>query len=159
MVSDGFDGRGRRDVLDPRLDAVRHRLPRVARGECNIWGNGKRDAILAKGRMADVTAAKVQDARGRLRIAGRSHQTLNHHRRAIRAFVLWARRDGRLRDDLLLGHAGFNVAEDRRHDRRTLSVEELRRLIETTETVPPDREMTGPLRALCYRLAVASGLR
>src|SRR5262249_36009623 len=84
---------------------------------------------------------------------------LNHHHTAIRSFVLWARKDGRLRDDPLLGLSGFNPKEDLRHDRRTLAVEELRRLIEATEAAPPYRGMTGPARALAYRLAVASGLR
>jgi integrase len=84
---------------------------------------------------------------------------LNHHRNAIRAFVIWAWKDGRIGDDPLLGLAGFNAKEDRRHDRRTLAVDELRRLIEATATAPSYKEMTGPARALCYRLAVASGLR
>src|SRR5262249_20207882 len=119
----------------------------------------RRDAILNAGRLADLTASRVQDALGTLRESGRSLQTCNHHRNAIRAFVIWARKDGRLRDDPLLGIAGFNAREDRRHDRRTLAVEELRRLIEVTEAAPPYREMTGQARALCYRLAVASGLR
>jgi integrase len=120
---------------------------------------GMRDAILGGGRLSNLTASKVQDALGKLRAAGRSLQTLNHHRAAIRAFVLWARKDGRLRDDPLLGIAGFNAKEDRRHDRRTLSVDELRSLFEAAEAAPAYREMTGPARALCYRLAVASGLR
>jgi len=38
-------------------------------------------------------------------------------------------------------------------------VEELRRLIEAARTGKPYKSMTGPMRALCYRLAVASGLR
>jgi integrase len=54
---------------------------------------------------------------------------------------------------------GFNAKEDRRHDRRTLPLDELRRLIEVAHAGTPYREMTGPARALCYRLAVASGLR
>ena len=53
----------------------------------------------------------------------------------------------------------MNVKEDRRHDRRTLAVDELRRLIDTAHRGPDYRKMTGPTRALCYRLAVATGLR
>ena len=118
-----------------------------------------RTALLTAAGLADLSASKVQNALGTLRAAERSLQILNHHRAAIRAFVLWARKDGRLRDDPLLGVVGFNSEEDRRHDRRTLSIEELRQLIVATEAAPPYREMTGPDRALCYRLAVASGLR
>jgi hypothetical protein len=59
----------------------------------------------------------------------------------------------------LAGVTGFNVKEDRRHDRRTLGVEELRHLIEVAQSGPSWRKMTGPARALCYRLAVGTGLR
>ena len=117
------------------------------------------DRVLDAGRLADLSPSKVQDALATLRASGRGLQTLNHHRAAIRGFVLWARKDGRLRDDPLLGLGGFNAKEDRRHDRRTLPLDELRRLIEAAHGGPPYREMTGPARALCYRLAVASGLR
>jgi hypothetical protein len=55
--------------------------------------------------------------------------------------------------------AGYNAKEDRRHDRRTLGVDDLRRLIEAAHIGPRYRRMTGPARALCYRLAVVTGLR
>src|SRR5262249_60866453 len=45
------------------------------------------------------------------------------------------------------------------HDRRTISLDELQRLIEAAERGPRHIRMTGPMRALCYRLAVATGLR
>ena len=54
---------------------------------------------------------------------------------------------------------GFNVKEDPRHERRTISLDELRRLVEAAQTGPPFRSMSGSMRAICYRLAVASGLR
>jgi hypothetical protein len=38
-------------------------------------------------------------------------------------------------------------------------LDELRRLIEVAQDGPPFRQMTGPMRALCYRLASAIGLR
>jgi integrase len=38
-------------------------------------------------------------------------------------------------------------------------VDELSRLIDATERGPPFQDMTGPARALCYGLAVATGLR
>jgi integrase len=68
-------------------------------------------------------------------------------------------KDGRARQDALAGVSGFNAKEDRRHDRRTLGLEELRRLIEAAHQGGPYREMTGPDRAIIYRLAVATGLR
>ena len=84
---------------------------------------------------------------------------MNHHRTAIRAFSKWCWKSGRTRTDSLAGVTGFNAKEDRRHDRRTLGVDELRVLIEVAHSGPPWRKMTGPTRALCYRLAVGTGLR
>ena len=57
------------------------------------------------------------------------------------------------------GVSGFNAKEDRRHDRRTIGIDELQRLIEAAHNGPPWRNMTGPTLALVYRLAVATGLR
>ena len=110
-------------------------------------------------RLADLTGDRVQAALGTIRASGLSLETCNHCRTAIRGFSRWAWRDGRTADDALAGVAGFNVKEDRRHDRRTLAVDELRRLIDAAHRGPDYREMTGPSRALCYRLAVATGLR
>src|SRR5262249_43371381 len=49
--------------------------------------------------------------------------------------------------------------EDRRHDRRTLSLEELRRVIDAASRGLRFRAMTGEMRALSYRLASPTGLR
>ncbi len=81
---------------------------------------------LAGGRLSDLAPSRVQVALASFRAAGRSLQTLNDYRSAIRGFSRWCWKDGRLRDDPLVGVTGYNVKED---------------------------------RALCYRLAVASGLR
>ena len=40
-----------------------------------------------------------------------------------------------------------------------LALDELRRLIEAAASGPDFQRMTGPARALCYRLAVPPGLR
>jgi integrase len=110
-------------------------------------------------RLADLTPASVQSALAALKNGGRSLATCNHHRAAIRGFSRWACRDGRSLQDQLAGVSGYNAKEDRRHDRRTLGLDELRRLIEVTHHGKIYREMTGPDRAICYRLAVATGLR
>jgi integrase len=114
---------------------------------------------LEAARLGDLTPARVQEALATLRLHGRSLATCNHHRTAIRGFTRWAWKDGRLRDDPLNGVTGFNAKEDRRHDRRTLAVDDLRRLIDAAERGPTFQRMTGPARALCYRLAVSTGLR
>ena len=117
---------------------------------------GKR---LASARPADLTGDRVQRALADLRDGGRSLATCNHHRAAIRGFSRWARRDGRTSEDTVDGVTGFNAREDRRHDRRTIGVDDLRRLITVAHAGPSYQGMTGPSRALCYRLAVVTGLR
>jgi integrase len=114
---------------------------------------------VATSRITDLTADNVQKALSRLIEEGRSLQTANHHRNAVKSFVKWMHDTGRMRENTLRRVSGFNVKEDPRHERRTVSLEELRRLIDAAHTGNPFKRMTGPMRALCYRLAVDSGLR
>jgi integrase len=114
---------------------------------------------LESARLSDLTPEGIQAALARLRDAGKSLQTVNHYRAALRAFVRWANDTGRLGDNPMRGVKGFNVDEDRRHERRTLTDEELAQLIRTAETGPERFGMSGPLRAMAYRLAAATGLR
>ena len=90
------------------------------------------------------------------RLVASDLQPLSSRRQGILELVL---RFDRTRDDALHGVKGFNVKEDRRHDRRTSFVEELRQTCGRREQGPTVMGMTGPARALCYRLAVAIGLR
>jgi integrase len=137
-------------AIEPAKPATREGVAR-AEAELRRW--------VASARLSELTAESVQKALARLRGEGRSLQTCNHHRNAIKSFAKWLRDTHRVREDLLRGVAGFNASEDPRHERRTVSLDELRRLIEAAETGSPFKSMAGPMRALCYRLAVASGLR
>ena len=168
----------REGVLDARDDAYRNHEAKTLRHHLDDWkadlvakGNTAKHAVLfserarrvatmAKAdRLSDLAPARIQAALSALRNEGRSLATCNHHRAAIRAFSRWAWKDGRLRDDSLVGVTGFNAREDRRHDRRTLGMDDLGRLIRVAHEGTPYRKMIGPARALCYRLAVATGLR
>jgi integrase len=53
----------------------------------------------------------------------------------------------------------LNAATDRRHDRRALSIDELRRLLTAAEAGADLFGVSGRERTLIYRLAVESGLR
>jgi integrase len=119
----------------------------------------KIEAAIKPARLSDLTRQKVQDAISKLKVAGRSHGTCNHYRNAAKIFVRWCQRNGRLRDNPLDGVTGYNVKEDPRHDRRTIALDELRRIIEAAHRGPNVMGITGPTRALIYRLAVATGLR
>ena len=78
--------------------------------------------------LSGLQPSKIQTALAAIKDSGRSLETVNHHRASIRAFVRWARADGRLRDDPMVGVTGYNAREDVRHARRSLSEDELARL-------------------------------
>src|SRR5262245_49356660 len=111
---------------------------------------------ISPARLSDLTAERVQAALATLREEGRSLATCNHHATAICGFAKWCHKTHRLREHPLRGVERFNAKEDRRHDRRTISLEELQQLIKAAEQGPRYVRMTGPMRALCYRLAVAT---
>ena len=83
--------------------------------------------------------------------------------------------DGRATENPLAHLRTINAQPDRRHDRRALSADELRWLLDVTEngfttiddhgkplTIVEAREragMTAAARAMLYRLAVETGLR
>ena len=110
-------------------------------------------------RLADLTTERVQKALATLKAEGLSLATCNHYRTAIKGFAAWCDDTHRTRENHLRGVTGFNAKEDRRHDRRTVSLEDLRRLMDVTQSGGSAMGLTGPERALCYRLAVATGLR
>jgi integrase len=116
------------------------------------------DALMPA-RLSNLTRETVQESLARLKAAGWSLQTCNHYRANVKAFSKWCHDSHRTREDAVRGVRGYNAKEDRRHDRRTVSLDELRHVIEAAESGPMVGEMSGPARALCYRLAVASGLR
>ena len=167
----------RAGILDPRELAFRNHAAspleeHIVRHRASLFAGGasrsmdqmaeyaRRVVALAKvDRLSDLAPGRVQDALKALRDEGLSLETVNRHRTAIRAFSRWCWKDGRTRTDLLASVTGFNAKEDRRHDRRTLGVDELRRLIDAAHNGPQWVKMSGPARALCYRLAVGTGLR
>ncbi len=109
--------------------------------------------------LADLTADRVQKALAKLRDEGRSLATVNHHRAAIKAFSTWCHENCRMREDELRGVTGYNAKKDPRHERRAISIEELQRLVAVAQAGPTVLGLTGPERAMAYRLAVATGLR
>ena len=117
-------------------------------------------AALAKAdRLSRLGPAAIQAALSTLKDGGASLQTLNHHRAALRAFVRWAKADGRLRDDPMLGVTGYNASEDVRHARRSLSDGEMAALVEATTHGPERLGMSGADRTMAYRLAAGTGFR
>ncbi len=130
-----FSGRARRIVailmgaklseIEPASNAKRVGIA-IAEANLTKW--------VASARLFDLIAERVQKALATLKTEGRSLATCNHHRAAIKAFSKWCDETSRTREDVLRGVKGFNAKEDRRHDRRTVSLDELHRLVETATT-------------------------
>jgi integrase len=110
-------------------------------------------------RISHISPSAVQRVIASIRDQGRSLQTCNDTLRSIKQFSRWLWRDGRAREDVLAHLTGYNVALDRRHDRRALTDEELARLIMAAEEGTCYRGMTGEDRAILYRAAVGTGFR
>ncbi len=110
--------------------------------------------------VGDLTGSAVQEAIKSLCDEGKSLKTCNHYLRAIKSFSRWLHRDKRTRDDALTILEAYNAATDPRHVRRELSIDELSRLIATTEQrTLPEHKIPGADRAMVYRLALGTGFR
>jgi len=88
-----------------------------------------------------------------------SAQTYNFYLKAVKQFCKWMVQDGRANESPVEHLQTINVRADRRHDRRALEPDEIRRLLEATKAAPMRFGMTGHQRAMLYRLAVETGLR
>jgi len=116
--------------------------------------------------IADVNASAVRrfiaDIRqGTADASGISSASANYYLRDVKGFFRWMVRDGRASEnplEHLLGVKASAVKADKR-ERRALSADELRRLLDATATAQERYGMTGATRATLYRLAVETGLR
>jgi integrase len=108
---------------------------------------------------SDLTSETIQAALARLKDEGRSAQTANHFRAAIRAYLKCCHRRGRVRTVSSEGVGAFNVSEDLRHVRRSLTDDELALLIDSAESGPGRLCTSGPVRSIAYRTAAFTGFR
>ena len=115
--------------------------------------------VLGVSYFTDITPEAIQAALASLRDFGKASQTANHYRAAIRAFLRWSFDKRRVRENPMRGVAAFNVEEDIRHARRSLTDDELERLVRSAESGPVRYLMPGPLRAMAYRVATSTGFR
>ena len=113
---------------------------------------------------SDLAATRIQSFLNTLRTGtedkqGISAQTFNFHLAAVKQFCRWMVKHGRATSNPVDPLEPLNVKVDRRRDRRALTVEELVTLLTTTAAGPKRGRMTGPERALLYRVAMETGLR
>jgi hypothetical protein len=110
-------------------------------------------------RISDIVLSKVQAAVANLNAQGLGLETCNHHVRAVKGFARWLYRDGRAREHVLMNLSTFNSATDKRRERRALTPEEATRVIAAAAAGPAVQGMSGPDRAMLYRLTMGTGLR
>ena len=111
--------------------------------------------------LTDISANRIEKHLADLRNNGNgiSKQTSNYYLAAAKQFCKWLAMDRRLSESPIQHLKGLNARTDRRHDRRALESDEIRRLLEATQSGPDRLGTTGPERAILYRLAIETGLR
>lgn len=110
-------------------------------------------------KIADLTPSAVQGTIAQLIDKRRSLRTCNAYITAVKGFTRWLWRDGRTALDELAHLTKYNEATDRRRVRRPLDADGLLRLFEAAENRPDVLGMSGPDRAMLYRLAAETGFR
>ena len=107
----------------------------------------------------DIKLSKVEKYLAELRNNGEgiSAQTYNWYRQAIKQFCKWTVQDGRASESPLKHLESLDIKKDRRHGRRALELNEIRKLLETTKIGPTRFGMTGSERYLLYKVAVETG--
>ena len=132
-------------------------------GARHVGETTKRAArLLAAGgvrRLPELTAERVLAGRERLRDEGLAASTLNGHTTAVKSFARWLSTTHRLPADPLRGVGMLNAAADRRRVRRVLERDEVLAVLAAAEGGPTRRGVTGPERAMAYRVAAGTGLR
>jgi len=110
---------------------------------------------------SDISASRIEGFLSGLRDGGSgiSHRTFNAKLKAVKAFANWMVRDRRAVENPVVHLTCLNTEMDRRRERRSLEPDEVRRLLEATQAAGKRFGMGGNERALCYRLAIESGLR
>lgn len=85
--------------------------------------------------------------------------TRNHYLRAVKSFVKWLVDTGRTGRNPLAGLKSLNAGADLRHERRALTDDEARLLIQVAAKGEAFVGVSGAERVLVYRLALTTGLR
>ncbi len=86
-------------------------------------------------------------------------KTANYYRDAVKSFAKWMVQDRRAPANPLEHLKNMNPKKDRRRERRALTEDEAKRLIETTHAGPERFGMSGERRSIMYRLILETGLR
>ncbi len=147
-------------TLDQHVDAFRSHL--VTRGvtdkhiETTVSRIGKVIAGCGWRRWSDCDGGQVNEFLKGLPVSAR---TRNYYRATLIQFARWMRKSGRATGNPFEVLSRENVAPDRRHVRRALQPDEIRRLLAATRAAETRYGLTGAERALLYETALQTGLR
>jgi integrase len=146
-ATEGYTKKELAALLDVKPSAVpslvrRHRLEATGYGKARRYPRATAETLCA------------------LRTRGRSIKTSNLYLDAIKGFAAWLVQDRRAADNPLAHLSGGNVKLDRRHDRRALSLDELRAVLDAAARSDITfRGLTGQDRHVLYLTACATGFR
>ena len=107
----------------------------------------------------DLDANRVAAYLADRRKDGLSVESSNHYLRRVKQFARWMVNSGRAAESPLACLKLLNAQADRRRNRRAFTADELRTLIDTASNGGELFGLTGPERAMVYRVAVETGLR
>ncbi len=112
----------------------------------------------------DISLSRVENylsdlRKGKKKKKGISAQTFNFYVQAVKQFCNFMVKDRRVTENPLKYLQKVNVKPHLRYKRRALEPDEIRELLEATESAEEIYGVSGHDRAVLYRLAVETGLR
>jgi len=108
---------------------------------------------------SDIDITKIEIWLNLQREQGLGATTCNHYLRALKAFLNWAVSAGRITRNPISRIRLANQKTDIRRERRPLTEEEARALLQYTRSSETHHGLTGSERELLYRVALETGLR
>ena len=164
-------------VIDVRLERLAQEAAKPISGHLDAYSEHQRgksglrhtddtrtliDAIVAHQgwqKLSDVDADGTIRFVAYLRSEGRSPRTIQKYLTAVKAFITWCSRNGRLSHNVLASVTKPNPETDRRIVRRYLGQDEFEWLDTVTRSSQTLYGLTGRERAVLYRFAIETGLR
>jgi len=107
----------------------------------------------------DIDANAVYTYLSDMRKDGLGQRSFNYYLKAAKQFCKWMIKEQRATAPSPLEHLSCIKQTEKRRQRRAIAVDQVRKLLAATQTAPERYGLTGPERALLYRLAIESGLR
>jgi integrase len=149
------------DVDVTQRSLYRCRIRAIIEG-CNFsrWQDIQEAAVLRY--LKGLRSGEINriDPRTRKTASPLAKRTSNFYLQAFKMFCKWMVHKKRAQYSPVAHTSGLRITEeDVRHPRTHFTVEQIRKLIDETQSGPVRHGLSGPERALLYRFAVETGLR